>query len=179
MTFAQTLPTPGIAATLADRLPAVRYRDPALVVGFAGLTALAAQVSIPLGFTPVPLTGQTFAVLLTGGLLGAKRGAAAMALYVALGAIGFPFYSAGGGGWQVATGSTMGYLVGFVLAAALVGALAERQADRRVGSALMAFAAGSALSLGVTPFLGGDLMKIALAGVALPMGWRLLGDEAR
>ncbi len=186
------------APTLVDLLPDVRWRNPALVVGFALLTAVAAQISIPLGFTPVPLTGQTFAVLATGGLLGARRGSAAMALYVILGAVGLPFYAGGGSGWTVATGSTIGYLLGFVAAAALVGTLAERRADRKVLTALPAFLAGSALiytfgaaglalrlgvpffgaegsaiALGVEPFVIGDLIKVALAGLALPAGWQV------
>lgn len=185
--------------TLVDHLPAVRFRDPALVVGFALLTALAAQITIPLAFTPVPISGQTFAVLLSGGLLGAKRGGLAQLLYVSLGALGLPVYANGQGGWESATGSTLGYLVGFVVAAVVVGALADRQADRQVITALPAFALGSTIilafgaiglslrlgvpmvgsegsawSLGVAPFLAGDVLKVALAGFTLPLGWRLL-----
>ncbi len=96
----------GRPATLADVLPGSRARDVALVIGFALLTALSAQVVIPLGFTPVPITGQTFAVLLAGGLLGARRGAASQALYLGLGAIGLPFFAEGTGGWEVVTGLT-------------------------------------------------------------------------
>lgn len=176
-------------------LPRTRVTTAALVVGFALLTALAAQIEIPLWFTPVPITGQTFAVLLAGAALGMKAGAASQALYWALGAVGLPFYSGGEGGWTVATGATAGYLVGFVVAAALVGALAERQHDRSVLTAVPAFLAGSAiiylfgvswlmidlgvdstraLELGMTPFVVGDLVKIALAGLALPAAWRLV-----
>jgi biotin transport system substrate-specific component len=195
------------AAVLADRLyapPAIdararrAARTAALVVGGALLTAAAAQVSIPLGFTPVPITGQTFAVLLVGGSLGWKRGAASQFLYVALGAVGLPFYAPNAegarGGWQLATGSTAGYLVGFVVAAAVVGWLAERGQDRRLDTSVPAMLAGSAViylfglvwlahSLGVdsstaieyglTPFLIGDAIKLALAGALLPAAWRL------
>jgi biotin transport system substrate-specific component len=131
--------------TLADTLPGTRVRDAVLVVGFALLTAAAAQISIPLGFTPVPLTGQTFAVLLAGGALGMTRGGLSQLLYVALGAIGLPFYADGDGGWSAATGSTAGYLVGFVIAAMVVGWMAERGQDRKVATAIPAFVAGSVI----------------------------------
>ena len=137
--------TPARPRTLADILPGARTRDAVLVVGFALLTALAAQISIPLGFTPVPLTGQTFAVLLAGGALGMTRGGLSQLLYVALGAIGLPFYADGDGGWSAATGSTAGYLVGFVIAAMVVGWMAERGQDRTVATAIPAFVAGSVI----------------------------------
>ncbi len=186
--------------TLADTIPGEAVRDAVLIVGFALLTAAAAQISISIGTTPVPITGQTFAVLLAGGTLGASRGAASQLLYVALGAIGLPFYADGGGGWDTATGATAGYLVGFVVAAALVGWLAERGQDRRVSTAIPAFIAGhyaiyvlgavwlghdldlpftapagtaSAMSVGVAPFLVGDVAKAVLAGVLLPAAWRV------
>ncbi len=173
----------------------------AAVVGFALLTAAAAQLTIPLGFTPVPLTGQTFAVLLSGAVLGSRRGALSQLLYVALGAIGLPFYAGAEGGWQAATGSTAGYLIGFVVAAFVVGAMAERGQDRRLPTALPAFLAGtmiiygfgalwlaqslgvplaaeagqpSAVAYGVAPFLVGDLIKAALAGLLVPATWRLV-----
>ena len=136
---------PARPRTLADVLPGARTRDAVLVVGFALITALAAQISIPLGFTPVPLTGQTFAVLLAGGALGMTRGGLSQLLYVALGAIGLPFYADGDGGWSAATGSTAGYLVGFVIAAMVVGWMAERGQDRKVSTAIPAFVAGSVI----------------------------------
>ena len=167
----------------------------ALVVGFALLTALMAQIEIPLWFTPVPITGQTFAVLLAGAALGSTLGGASQLLYVALGAVGLPFYAGGDGGWEVVTGATGGYLAGFVVAAYLVGRLAERRQDRTVLTAIPAFLAGSAviylfgvvwlarelgvstteaLELGMTPFVVGDLVKIVLAGVIMPSAWRLV-----
>lgn len=193
MAIAVSAPTP----TLADRIPApsTRLRDAGLVIGFALLTAAAAQVKVALGFTPVPVTGQTLAVLLAGGVLGWKRGAASQALYVLLGAVGLPFYAGGEGGWEVATGSTAGYLVGFVIAAALVGRLAERGQDRTLLTALPAMLAGSAvvytagvgwlahdlgvsvteaLELGLVPFVVGDLVKLVIAGAALPGAWKLV-----
>ena len=180
--------------TLADLVPQVRLRTPALVLGFALATALAAQITFPLPWTPVPVTGQTFAVLVSGAALGWRRGAAAQGLYVALGAVGMPFYAEGGSGWTVATGATGGYLVGFVVAAALVGALAERRKDRSVRTAVPAMLAGTAviytigtlwlartldvgvieaIDLGVVPFAAGDAVKLAAAGMVLPAAWRL------
>jgi biotin transport system substrate-specific component len=191
--------TPTHRRTLADTLPGARVRDAVLVVGFALLTALAAQISIPLGFTPVPITGQTFAVLLAGAALGSVRGGASQLLYVALGAIGLPFYSEATGGWDVATGATGGYLIGFVVAAMLVGWMAERGQDRSVVTAIPAFLAGSvvfyvlglpwlahqtgvpfsgpvdgdnALAWGLYPFVLGDVLKATLAGLLLPAAWR-------
>lgn len=181
--------------TLADLLPRARLRTPALVVGFALLTALAAQITFPLPWTPVPVTGQTFAVLLTGAALGWRRGAAAQLLYVALGAVGLPFYAEGASGWEAATGATGGYLLGFVLTAALVGALAERRQDRSVLTSVPAMLAGTALTylcgvtwlahslgvdaatameLGLIPFVIGDAVKLAAAGLVLPAAWKLV-----
>lgn len=186
----------GGAATLADLLPRTRARTMALIVGFALLTAAAAQVTIPLPWTPVPVTGQTFAVLLAGATLGWRAGGASQLLYVALGAVGLPFYADGASGWQVATGATGGYLVGFVLAAALVGLLAEHRQDRTVLTSIPAMLAGTALIylLGVTwlafvldadattaltngllPFVIGDAVKLVAAGLLLPAAWRLAG----
>jgi biotin transport system substrate-specific component len=167
------------------------------VVAFAGLTALLAQVRIPLGFTPVPVTGQTFAVLLAGASLGTRLGATSQLLYLAAGAVGFPVFTGGGSGFEYFTGATAGYLVGFVLAAALVGRLAERGQDRNVNTAITAFLAGSAvvyacgavglmitadmdlttaIAQGVTPFVFGDLLKAVAAGLALPLAWKLKGS---
>ena len=167
----------------------------ALVVGFALLTALTAQIRIHLPFTPVPITGQTFAVLLSGATLGWRAGAASQALYVALGAVGLPFYADGAHGFTVLAGATGGYLVGFVVAAGLVGWLAERRHDRNVLTAAIAFLGGTAIiyvfgvtwlmweldvsgtramELGMVPFVIGDLLKVGLAGLALPTAWRLV-----
>jgi biotin transport system substrate-specific component len=166
-----------------------------LVVAAAALTALAAQWRIYLPFTPVPITGQTFAVLLTGAALGWRLGAGGQLLYVVVGAAGAPVFSDASGGVEVITGATGGYLIGFVFAAALVGWMAEHRQDRTfptmftafmVGSAviylfgvggLMSFAgmsASGAFEAGVVPFLFGDLIKAAAAGLLLPGAWRLL-----
>lgn len=167
------------------------------MLAFAGLTALLAQVRIPLGFTPVPVTGQTFAVLLAGASLGARLGAGSQLIYLAAGAIGFPVFTGGGSGFEYFTGATAGYLIGFVLAAALVGRLAERGQDRTVNTAVSAFLAGSAviyvcgalglmvtagmdlttaIAQGVTPFVFGDLLKAVAAGLTLPLAWKLKGS---
>ena len=169
-------------------------RSAALVVGFSLLVALAAQVVVPLPWTPVPLTGQTFAVLLTGALLGPRLGALALLAYLAEGAAGLPFFRAGAGGAQHFAGPTAGYLFAFPAAAYVTGHLAERGWDRRFLTAAAAMALGSlvilaggwawlavwtgsaskAFSLGVAPFLVGDVVKIALAAAALPAGWAVL-----
>lgn len=200
----------GTSALIVDRVwapptakSAAIARTIALIVGFALLTALLAQWELKLSFTPVPITGQTLGVLLAGGALGWKSGAASQLLYWLLGMIGLPFYSGGDGGWVNATGATMGYFVGFIAAAGVVGYLAGRKQDRNLASSLSAMALGSviiyvfgagwlaykldlpvatgdtnALSLGVTPFLIGDLVKLALAGTLLPVTWRFV-DRSR
>ncbi|MDY7102438.1 MAG: biotin transporter BioY [Actinomycetota bacterium] len=173
-----------------------RTRDLALVVGAALLTAAAAQIRIPIPGTPVPVTGQTFAVLVTGAALGWRRGSAAQLLYVAAGAIGLPVFNGATGGWEAATGSTAGYLVGFVIAAAAVGALAERHQDRDIATSLPAMLAGSAViylfgaawlaihldipaaeavDIGIAPFVIGDAAKLLAAGACLPAAWGLVG----
>src|ERR671924_462588 len=112
--------------------------DVLLVAGGAGFVALAAQVSIDLPFTPVPITGQTFAVLLVGAGLGALLGLASLGLYLFVGALGAPVYAEGNHGWEVLTGPTGGYIVGFVLSALLTSLLAEQRWDRRLSSAVAA-----------------------------------------
>jgi biotin transport system substrate-specific component len=179
-----------LASTVLPRKRAVTI---ALVVSFALLTAAAAQFRISLPFTPVPITGQTFAVLLAGGVLGSRAGAASQGLYWAAGLV-FPFYSGGESGWTVATGTTGGYLAGFIVAAWVIGTLAERGQDRTVASAIPAFLTGTvviylfgvpwlahelgvswqrAFELGAVPFVVGDLVKVALAGLLLPGAWSL------
>lgn len=177
-----------LGATLA---PLDWTRSVGLVVGFSLLTALAAQVVIPIG--PVPITGQTFAVLLTGALLGSRLGAMAMIVYLLEGAGGLPFFSAGSGGIQHLLGPTGGYLVAFPAAAFITGAFAEDGWDKRFPTAVAAMVIGSmviifsgwvwllqfmppvvALHAGVTKFILGDIIKILLAAAALPAGWALL-----
>lgn len=171
-------------------------QDAVLVVGFALLTAIAAQIEIPLGFTPVPLTGQTFAVLLSGAVLGMRRGALSQLVYWFAGLTGLPFYSGGAGGWEKGTGATMGYLVGFVVASGAIGYLAEKKHDRNFATSLPAMLLGStiiyafgatwlsihlnlplangeqnAISLGVAPFLVGDLLKALVAAGCTTSVW--------
>ena len=179
-------------------LPQTRAVSVLLVVSAAALTALAAQWVIYLPFTPVPITGQTFAVLLTGAALGWKLGAAGQGLYLAVGALGAPVFSDSSGGVEMVTGATGGYLIGFVFAAALVGRMAEQRQDRSFSGMFTAFLLGSAViytfgvvglmvatgwplaeavEKGVVPFLIGDLIKAAAAGLVLPAAWRLLGEN--
>jgi len=163
-----------------------------LVVGMSLLTGLAAQVAIPLPFSPVPVTGQTFAVLLAGALLGSRRGALSQVTYIAEGLAGMPVFAGGHAGLAWALGPTGGYLAGFVAAAFVTGWLAERGWDRKVLTAALAMAVGNGviyafglvwltqfvgperlLLAGLAPFLVGDAVKIGLAAMALPASWRM------
>lgn len=179
--------------TLADvALPrAGALANLGLIVGASLITALAAQVAVPVPWSPVPITGQTFAVALSGAVLGARRGFLAQLLYLAEGAIGLPVFAAGAAGAAVFTGPTAGYLLAFPLAAALTGLLAERGWDRRFATMLPAMLIGSVpvfvlglgqlsrflpadrvLAAGLFPFLPGDLIKATLAALAFPAAWR-------
>ena len=180
--------------TSAVLAPLDWVRQGALVIAFSLLTALAAQIAIPTPWSDVPITGQTFAVLLTGALLGSRLGALAMIAYLVEGALGLPFFAAGGSGLARLTVSPWaGYLWAYPVAAFLTGWLAERGWDRRYLKAAAAMALGSivillggmiwrlwfmsldqALLTGVLPFLPGDAIKIALAAAVLPSGWALL-----
>ncbi len=173
--------------------PLSRRADWALVLAASLFIGLMAQVSVPLPFTPVPITGQTFAVLLVGAALGARRGSLAVLTYLVEGLAGMPVFAGGTGGLAHLLGPTGGYLLGFVAAAWAVGRLAERGLDRRLRSAWLAFLAGEivlyacglpwlavfvgpskALSLGLFPFLPGDLVKVILAAFALPSLWAVI-----
>lgn len=176
---------------LADLVPGGMVRDLLLVGAAAALTGLAAQVAIPLW--PVPITLQTLTVLLAGAALGPIRGAAAMGLYLAVGAAGVPWFAEQHSGLGF---PTLGYVVGFVAAATVVGWLARRGADRTVGGTIGAMALGNliiyavgvpylaiaigadlpeAVALGALPFLVGDALKILLAAGLLPAAWRQSG----
>ncbi len=190
--------------TIAYSLPRVRSNlatDALLVLTGSLIVALLAQLSIKLPFTPVPITGQTLGVLLVGTSLGALRGGAALLLYLVWGAIGLPFYAEGKSGVEFLgfAAATGGYLWGFVVAAAVVGWLAERGWDRETRSAISAMLIGEiiiftigvlwlaaafdlpvnaagpendALDLGLYPFVVGDLLKLLLAAGILPLAWR-------
>lgn len=164
-----------------------------MVLGGSLFTALMAQVAIPLPFTPVPITGQTLAVLLVGAALGARRGALSMAAYLAEGLAGLPVFAGGTAGIGRLLGPTGGYLVGFVVAAYVVGWLAERGWDRRPLTAALAMAVGNGviyvfglawlarfvglahvLPMGLFPFIPGDLLKVLLAAALLPSAWRIM-----
>jgi len=165
--------------------------DAALVVGGSLIVALAAQVALRLPFSPVPVTGQTLAVLLVGAALGSKRGALSLMAYLFEGMIGLPVFAAGASGPAYLLGPTGGYLVGFVAAAFVTGWLVERGWGRHAGRAVLAMLAGNAaiylgglswlslfagrqaLALGLLPFLAGDVAKIALGAALLPLGARI------
>lgn len=173
-----------------------------VLLAFAGswLVALLAQVEIKLPFTPVPITGQTLGVLLVGASLGAGLGGVSMLLYLAQGAIGLPFFSGGDAGVEFLrlSAAAGGYLWGFVLAAAVVGALAERKWDRSVRSSIGAMFLGEvvlyavaipwlmqaldvsltrALELGLAPFVVGDTIKLLAAAGLLPLAWRVVRNR--
>lgn len=185
LTLADTfIPVPADSRRLADCI---------LVLAFSFIIAASAQVRIPLPFTPVPITGLTLGVLLTGAALGSTRGAAATGLYLAWGGLGLPVFAGGASGAANLFGPTAGYLLACPIAAFHVGCLAEQNWDRRVGGAHAAMLVGSGLILlvgaawlslyvgglrnaliqGVLPFLPGDIIKVALAGWLLPGAWKL------
>ena len=188
--------TPLVRPTLIDRVVTRTWvSDIALVVAGTALVAVLAQVAIPLW--PVPVTGQTLAVLLVGAGLGAARGAASLALYALLGGLGLPIYSDAASGWSVLLGPTGGYIIGFIASAAIVGWAAERSWDRGwykpivtfIGGSLVVFAFGlpwlaialgqlglpndlqSVLVAGFYPFIIGGLIKAGIAAALLPALW--------
>jgi biotin transporter BioY len=173
-------------------------RNVVLVAAGTGLVSACAQITIP--WEPVPLTGQTFGVLLVGGLLGFWRAFSALALYWAVGALGAPVFSDAAGGWSAITSPSGGYIIGFILAAAVAGYLCERGGDRTVlrmigvlflgnvliyavgvpwlaGSNIGAdgadFGWSNAWTFGVAPFIAGDLVKLFAVAGLLPTGWAL------
>ncbi len=172
-------------------------RSAGVVIVFSLFIAACAQFTIPIG--DVPITGQSFAVLLTGALLGSRLGALAVIAYLIEGAVGLPFFAAGGSGIVRFFGPTGGYLIGFPAAAFVTGAFAEHGWDKRYYTAVIAMAIGSAVILlsgwalysivtntppnvsfilAVGRFLPGDVIKIALAAAVLPTGWALLKRKA-
>lgn len=178
--------------TIADRVFARGLpMDIALIAAGAGLTAIAAQVSIPLW--PVPITGQTLAVLLVGSILGALRGTLSMVLYAILGIVGLPVFSDASHGVGVILGPTGGYIIGFIFAAALTGWLAQRAWDHRIIGAFLSFTAGTVITFvvglpwlaatlhlsfeqtlqaGLYPFIAGGAVKALLAAGIVRLAWR-------
>jgi biotin transport system substrate-specific component len=190
--------------TIADFLVPVRLGEAAsprlrhigLIVAGALLIFLTARISFPLPGSPVPFTMQTFGILVVGGALGLRRGAVAAILYVALGVVGLPFFAEGRGGLQVIWGATGGYLIGFIVAATLVGRLAELGWDRRLGGALGATLLGTlviyavgvpwlavvtglpadeAIKTGLLQFVIADTLKLVAAAVVFPAAWWVVG----
>jgi biotin transport system substrate-specific component len=189
-TSATLAPAPRLV--LADVIPGARARDVLLVLAGALLTVLGAQIAIHVPPSPVPVTGQTLAVVIAGSALGMRRGAASQLLYVLLGLV-LPVYADGASGPDVLWGATGGYLVGFVVAAALVGRLAELGADRRPLIAFAAFCAGqlaifgigvpwlkvstgmdwsTAIHDGFAIFIVGGIIKAIVAAGVVPGAWR-------
>jgi biotin transport system substrate-specific component len=184
----------GRHATLADFTgESSRVRDVVLVLSASLVTGFLAQAEIRLPFTPVPITLQPLAVFLCGAALGSRRGALAMLAYLVEGAAGLPFFAGGASGPAHLAGPTGGYLFGFVPAAFVIGAFAERGWDRSPLRAFVAMAAGSVvlfacgllqlstfvgrdrvLATGLVPFIAGDLLKMALAAGLLPLLWKVL-----
>jgi biotin transport system substrate-specific component len=180
---------------LADLLPGAAVRDGLLVVGAAAFVGLLAQISIPLSFTPVPITGQTLGVLLAGTALGWWRAGAALVLYAVAGVAGVPWFAGHSSGYASAS---FGYIVGFIAAAVLCGYLAGRGADRSVLRSVPAMiaaevviyafgltwlaidlhlGASATIADGLTPFLAGDAVKAAIAAGLLPAAWWLAGSR--
>ena len=180
---------------LADAIPGAAVRDVVLVVAYAGLVGLFAQLVIPLWFTPVPITGQTFGVMVGAAVLGWQRALTGMVLYLMVGLLGVPWFAGQSGGMDTLGSPTFGYLIGFVVAALVLGALAGRGWDRKLAPALAMFALGSlviyafglpwlmvslhfglgtGLAKGVTPFLLGDAIKVLVAAGLLPTAWALV-----
>jgi biotin transporter BioY len=178
--------------------PLDSVRSAGLVIVFSLFIAACAQFSIQIG--PIPITGQSFAVLLTGALLGSRLGVAALIAYLIEGAVGLPFFAPiGAPGILRFFGPTGGFLVAFPAAAFIVGAFAEHGWDKRYHTAVAAMAIGSAIiflggwawyailtntppvtafKIAVLPYLAGDVIKIALGAAVLPTGWALLKRKA-
>lgn len=177
---------------LADVVPRSVLAEIALVIGAAALVGALAQISFHLGNNPVPVTGQTLGVMLAGTALGWRRAGLATGLYLLAGVGGVPWFAQHTSGY---VGASFGYLIGFVVAGAVLGWVASLGGDRKIITAFVAMAIGdviifligvtwlkydlhlsiaTSISLGLTPFLWGELIKSGVAGVALPSSWRLV-----
>jgi biotin transport system substrate-specific component len=177
----------------------IRLRHLALVALGTIVIIVSARISIALPFTQVPITGQTFGVLLVSGALGFRRSVLSVGLYVALGLVGLPIFAEGNSGTHTVLGATGGYIIGFLIAGPLVGRLAELGWDRKIVGALGAMAIGNVviylvgvpwlmvvahldlrtgLANGLTPFLVVDGIKLILAAAAFPAAWWIVGRRA-
>lgn len=200
------LPAPAVPLVLADVWSRTRLADAVTVVSAAALTTVGAQIALPVPGSPVPVTGQTLAVLLTAAALGPLRGALGQLLYVMAALVGLPVLAQGAGGAQAVFGATAGYLLGFIVAAAIVGRLAKGGWSRTPVRVFASYAVGSvviylfgatvlalvtgqdmawAVQKGVLPFLAGDALKALLAAGLLPLAWAAVrrisgsrGDQA-
>lgn len=185
---------------LADHLVGSRRltTDIALILGGVAAVGLLAQVQVPLW--PVPVSGQTLGVLLVGASLGARRAVISMVAYLVLGLVGLPLFAGGEGGVAMVLAPSFGYVIGFVFAAGLIGRLSERRWDRSPWLSLLAFLGaslvpfvfgvpylglvlasagmpydvGTLLSLGVTPFIVGGIVKWLIAAALVPSLWRMV-----
>ncbi|HSH01494.1 MAG TPA: biotin transporter BioY [Anaerolineae bacterium] len=184
-------PQPTIATTLWPTTSNKFYREAILILGGSWFLALLAQLSFNIG--PVPITGQTFGVLLIGALYGWRRGGATMLAYITQGALGLPIFANAAAGPAALLGPTGGYIVGFIFAAALVGFLSQIGWDRRFSTTFLAMLLGNlviylfgvswlanaigfstALDAGLIPFIPGDILKALLAAALLPSIWHYL-----
>ena len=191
---------PSRPLVLADLVPAVRARDAGLVALGVLFTALLAQVAVPVPGSPVPITGQTLAVVLTAASLGPVRGTAVQVLYILTALVGLPFYAEASGGYDVVVGATGGYVIGFIPAAYLIGLAAKHGADRKLWKSVPLFIAGQAvifaigvpwlmlsfhetpawaLENGFYPFIIGGLVKAAIAAIVLGGAWQIVRRTRR
>jgi biotin transport system substrate-specific component len=190
MTAAILTTRPGV---LADLVPGSVLRDAALVLGGAAVTGVAAQIALHTPLSPVPFTLQSLAVLVVGAAFGPVRAAASMLLYLVAGMVGVPWYAGHTHGWH--DNPSFGYIVGFVVAGFVLGRMSELRNDRKILSAIGQFVVGdvillgvgtvwlgvdlgvsasTAISLGITPFLAAEVVKVAAAGLAMPTAWRFV-----
>ncbi len=189
--------------TYADVLrPSVKpyalFYDFAIILFGSVFIALSSQLAINLPFSPVPITAQTLAVLLMGIILGSRRGGLCLLMYLSAGGIGLPVFANGASGLVYMFGPTGGYLMGFLIAAFVIGWLAERGWDKRIVTTFFAMFIGNVIiylfglswlsfftgidkvfALGLYPFVIGDILKIILAIIFLPLGWKLLGKRIK
>ena len=198
MSVLSMTPSPSLATLLLGGGKTSLLNNILLVVAGSILIALTAQIAVPLPFTPVPVTGQTFGILMVGMALGSRRGALAVIAYLMEGALGAPVFAGGTGGAAILAGPTSGYLFGFVPAAFVTGYLAERGWDRNPLSTALAMLAGNAmiyvpgllvlgtmlgftpsktLGAGFFPFFIGDVLKLTLVAVTMPLAWAFLGKK--